>query len=251
MGHGPAVRPRRAGAALAPAERGRLVVDAHSNAVINAVTGRPRPTRWLSRADLVVVTTQRLADLLARAGVRALPLHDPPLPAAEQPPLSQTVLMPASWYADEPWQDVLGAARLLPDVQFLLTGRPPAGVAAPANVRLTGYVSVEEYAQLVATATVVLALTTRDDTMQRAAYEAVAAGRPVVASGTRALRGHLSRGTVFTGGGADDLARAVRSALDGADRLAAEVVSMRAEHEERFARDLAAVRAAVAGGRVA
>jgi glycosyltransferase involved in cell wall biosynthesis len=223
-----------------------LVVDAHSNAVIDASSGRRRTTRWLRRADLVVVTTARLAQLLAEDGVRALPLHDPPLEVRERPASGQ-VVMPASWYADEPWQDVLAAAAQLPDVRFAVTGRPPADVEAPSNVRLTGYLPAEEYDELITSASAVLALTTRDDTMQRAAYEAVAAGRPVVASGTRALREYLTRGAVFADGGADRLAEAVRVALRDEQRLAAEMVVLRQEHQAAFEADLAVVQSAVRG----
>jgi glycosyltransferase involved in cell wall biosynthesis len=228
-----------------------VVVDAHSNAVINAMTGERRSVRWLRRADLVVVTTKRLAALLERSGVQALPLHDPPLAAATTDNGdSGDVVMPASWFSDEPWQDVLDAARLLPDVTFRLTGRAPAHVTAsgvPSNVVLTGYLSAAEFDRLIATAGVVLALTTREDTMQRAAYEAIAAGRPVVASGTTALREHLTRGAVFTTGGGADLADAVRRALDNRDRLAAESASLRAEHAQQFEADLDAVRRAITG----
>ena len=225
---------------------GRLVVDAHSGAVVDPASGQRRPTRWLARADLVVVTTRRLAGTLTADGVRAVALHDPPLPVVGRPALPRTVLMPASWYADEPWREVLDAARLLPDVRFVLTGHPPAGIIAPANVVLTGYLSAVDYELQLCTATVVLALTTREDTMQRAAYEAVAAGRPVVASGTQALREHLTQGAVFTTGGAADLAAAVEQALADAARLAEEVTALRELHREQFAVDLARVRAAVA-----
>ena len=225
--------------------RGTLVVDAHSNAVVDARTGRRRTTRWLRRADLVVVTTPRLARLLTADGVRARPLHDPPLTLPPRPARGH-VVMPASWYSDEPWQDVLAAAELLPDVPFAVTGRPPERVAAPPNVRLTGYLPSAEYDELVASADVVLALTTREDTMQRAAYEAVAVGRPLVASGTDALREHLTQGTVFTAGGAADLARAVREALGATDRLSSEMAELRTLHQAGFDADLAAVRAAVA-----
>lgn len=227
---------------------GTLVVDAHSSAVINAATGTTRSARWLATADLVVVTTARLATMLTDRGVRSLPLHDPPLPTREGTVVAQRVLMPASWFSDEPWQDVLGAAHLLPDVQFVLTGRAPEGLNPPPNVQLTGYVSDAGYAELVATSSLVLALTTREDTMQRAAYEAVAAGRPIVASGSQALREHLTGGTVFTDGGAANLAHAVRSALNAQDRLVQEMVQLRREHQERFEADLRAIRAETGGG---
>ncbi|TAL21760.1 MAG: glycosyltransferase [Frankiales bacterium] len=224
----------------------RIGVDAHTGAVLEPATGEPRSVRWLRRADVVVVTTERLAVPLRAKGVRACALHDPPVATSTAPP-SGRVVMPASWYPDEPWADVVGAAALLPDVAFVVTGRPPAALSdVPPNLTLSGYLDRGEYDDLVASADVVLALTTREDTMQRAAYEAVGAGRPVVASGTDALREYLFRGAVFTDGGPESLAEAVRTALRDRDRLAAEVVVLRDEHEKAFAAGLAAVAAAVA-----
>ena len=228
----------------------RVVVDAHSKAVLDPATGTPRNPRLLRRADLTVVTTGRLAGVLAERGVRALPLHDAPLdrPVAAAP-AKRRVVLPASWYADEPWPDVLAAAELLPDVEFVLTGRAPAAVRSrslPANVTLTGFLPQRDYDELLASAAVVLALTTREDTMQRAAYEAVAAGRPVVASGTDALRSYLTAGAVFTSGGGPDLAHAVSTALAASDRLSAEARAVREQQADAFRRDLAAVTSLVA-----
>lgn len=228
----------------------RVVVDAHSKAVLDPATGTPRNPRLLRRADLTVVTTGRLAGVLAERGVRALPLHDAPLDRrAATAPARRRVVLPASWYADEPWPDVLAAAELLPDVDFVLTGRAPDAVRSgplPPNVTLTGFLAQAHYDELLASAAVVLALTTREDTMQRAAYEAVAAGRPVVASGTEALRSYLTAGAVFTSGGGPDLARAVVVALDNADRLAVEARALAEQHAATFRRDLAAVTSLVA-----
>jgi glycosyltransferase involved in cell wall biosynthesis len=169
----------------------------------------------------------------------ALALHDvvDPVSAA---PLHDEVVLPASWYADEPTSDVLAAAELLPHVAFAITGRSPAGLAVPANVRLTGFLPRSDYLRLLAGAPVVLALTTRESTMQRAAYEALSAGRPVVASATRALGDYLGEAAVLAGRGGPALAAALTEALERREELAAAAVRVRAvraaEQEQALAR---------------
>ncbi len=215
---------------------GRLVVDAHSKAVL----GRPLSWRLGRHADLVVVTLPSLTDGLSRA----VALHDPPASAVQAADHGQ-VVFPASWYSDEPHDDVVAAARLLPEVTLVVTGRAPHGLDLPPNLRLTGYLPSEEYLELVAGAPVVLALTTRADTMQRAAYEAVAAGRPVVASDTAALRSYLGPAAVYSGRGGAALAAAVREALSRTDELEAAARQVREVQRAAFEDGLRTVGEAV------
>jgi glycosyltransferase involved in cell wall biosynthesis len=141
---------------------------------------------------------------------------------------------------------VLGAARLLPDVEIVITGTPAGDLAVPANVRLTGFVDDESYDALLAGADVVLALTTRSLTMQRAGYEAAAHGRPLVASDTEVLREFFTGGTVFAPPTAEGLAAAITDALERVDELAAEMVELRARRVLEDERAIDALREEIA-----
>ena len=227
------------------AHRGTLVFDAHTGAVLR--DGRVRPVfRVLARlVDVIVVHNESLADRLLDLGIRAIPIHDPVAPSAgardaTQPRATPTVVFPAGWRPDEPIDAVFGAARLLPDVDVVVTGRPPAELArsAPTNVRLPGYVDDAAYDALLRDADVVLALTTRQQTMQRAGYEALELGCPLVASDTDVLRELFTGGAVFAAPTATSLAAAITEALDRREVLAKE---MRALREERVVADARAV----------
>lgn len=215
----------------AKAFRARLVVDAHTGAV------KPGFAAVARFADMVIVTNAPLAERVPHAHVLDDPPETWPVSDAE---IRDDVVFPASWWSDEPWDDVVEAARLLPDVTFVVTGRAPDGVAAsvPFNVRLTGWLTDAEYASLLAGAGVVLALTTREYTMQRAGYEALAAHRPLVASDTRTLRAYFTSGTVFAGRGGAALADAIRTARADTTRLAKEMASL---HEVKTAEFEAAI----------
>lgn len=227
--------------------RARLVVDAHTGAVLRQDgTLRHGFAGATRHAAATVVTNEPLARRLRETGVpNVVTLDDPPAPwPVTGVPVRDDVVFPASWWSDEPWGDVVEAARLLPDVSFVVTGRAPAGVASavPLNVHLTGWLTDDEYAALVAGAGTVLALTTREWTMQRAGYEALAAHRPLVASGTDTLRAYFTGGTVFAGGGGEALAAAIRAARAEAPRLAGEMAALHAEKTREFEAAMGAVR---------
>jgi hypothetical protein len=210
----------------------KLVVDCHSKAVL----GRPLSARLASHADLVLVTLPELAT-----GFRhVLAVHDPPATASEAARHDELVF-PASWAPDEPIEELLAAARALPDVRFAITGQAPTGLEVPGNVRLTGRLPQAQYLALVAGAPLVLALTDRESTMQRAAYEAVAAGRPVIASDTRALRDYLGDAAVY-----GDLTVAVRLGLDKLPELEAAVVRLRQRIHREHSSSLRAIASALA-----
>ncbi|MCW2585486.1 MAG: glycosyl transferase group 1 [Frankiales bacterium] len=207
--------------------RRKLVVDCHSKAVL----GHPLSWRLAARADLALVTIPELTEGFSRV----IAVHDPPATAVAAERHAE-VVFPASWYDDEPIDALLCAAEQLPDVRFAITGRSPVGLQVPSNVRLTGYLPRADYLDLIAGAPLVLALTTRKATMQRAAYEAVAAGRPVVASETAALRSYLGAGAHYATPAA--LAPVVRGALASLPALEAAVARVRDEQRAAFFRAL-------------
>src|SRR5690606_21545095 len=112
------------------------------------------------------------------------------------------VLYVASYSSDEPFEIVVEAARRVPDVTLWLTGRPKGDAkrlleTAPDNVRLLGFLSREDYLAAVAGAGAVLALTTRDHTMQRAAYEAAYLAVPTIVSDWPVLRDNFAKGALW------------------------------------------------------
>lgn len=228
-----------------------VVIDAHSAAVISPRTGRPRRRfAVLARyADLVLVTRAELAAGLANCRVAVL--DDPPVDVPDAQPdrsrraeLPLRAVFPCSWYADEPVDDVLAAARLLPGVEVVLTGNPGRPIHdLPANVTLTGYLDLPSYWSLLRGADLVLALTNRDNTMQRAGYEALAAGLPLVVSDTNALRDWYGAAAVAAARGGDALAVAITTALTRRSELIEHGDALRTHRSAQFAAGLRVLRA--------
>jgi len=237
------------GAVWAKLTRRPFAVDAHTGAVLSPATGRLRrrfPAVARS-ADVVIVTLPSLAALLP--GCRTMVLHDPavelpdvPADAERLPSMRHRVVFPASWYADEPLDAVADAARLLPDVEFVVTGRADRALPALPNLTLTGFLPDDRYAALLAGADVVLALTTREDTMQRGGYEGLALGRALVVSDTTALRDWVADAGPAVAPTGAALAAGVRAVLADLPRWQGRVVELQQRRSAETVSALAALR---------
>jgi len=148
--------------------------------------------RWLvPRVAACLVAVDELAERVTAWGGRAIVLHEaPPLwEVAPAGPISgrPRVLFIGIFAPDEPFDAVVDAAALVPEADVHVTGdhrRCPPELArrAPANVTFTGFLGPEDFRDALQAADIVMTLTTRETAVNRAAYEAVAAQRPLIIS---------------------------------------------------------------------
>ena len=220
-----------------------LVVDAHNEGV--RPYARPgRVVRWVTRrllrsADATIVTNDALAKDVHDAGGRALVLPDS-LPEPDLPgrPASKDeenlVVIISSFMSDEPVAAIVSAAAMLPDLQFAFTGDARRlrrhDLELPPNVRLTGYLTERAFWKLLSRAAVVCDLTLKPDCLVCGAYEALALGKPMVLSDNPATREIFGPAAILTSGEADDIARAVRTAIEQRDRLEVHARRLRQEY---------------------
>jgi glycosyltransferase involved in cell wall biosynthesis len=197
--------------------------DAHSGAFNDERWRRfARANRFvLQRCAGTVLASARLGrELESTDRLRTLVVASPPLRLRDRAPESRALIVATlGWAWDEPVGALLAAAASVPDIEILLTGRAPRDVqrAAPANCTFSGWLPRDEYRDLLARATAVICLTTRDSTMQNGACEAAEHGIPMILSGTRALREYFDTGgVVFVADHAPDtLAEAMRTIVGG------------------------------------
>jgi glycosyltransferase involved in cell wall biosynthesis len=242
-------------ACLKPVCRFTLVADLHNDAV-RPYTVKSGVYEWLIRivhraADLCLVSNSGLSPIVERSGGSAFVLPDklpdltprPPetadggvagfLPGtSERTRSSARVVFICTYAADEPYMEVIDAARALdPSVTIFVTGdhRKVTSLVTPATVTLTGFLPDERYVALLNAADVIVDLTRIDDCLVCGAYEAVALGKPLVTSDTRALREYFRLGTVYTKHDSQSLAVAITDALDRKDTLSAEMRALKAE----------------------
>lgn len=188
------------------------------------------------RADLCIVTNANLSPTVERAGGRVFVLPDK-LPDLHPRPhvasaSTQTVVFVCTYAADEPFREVIDAARLLDaSVSVFVTGnyKKVERLHPPENVYLTGFVSERDYVALLQMADVIVDLTSIDDCLVCGAYEAVALGKPLVTSDTKALRTYFHRGAAYTKHDSRSIAAAIAYALNHTEQLASESRALRIE----------------------
>ena len=120
-----------------------------------------------------------------------------------------------SFNPDEPLDNILQAAAELPEINFYCTGKlkdAPDGLLErkPKNVTFTDFLSVPQYAGLLKASHGVMVLTTRDHTMQRGAYEAMALGTPIITSDWPILRKTFANGSLFVDNSPPSIVQAIR-----------------------------------------
>ncbi|MFI2565631.1 glycosyltransferase [Paenarthrobacter sp. NPDC018779] len=160
--------------------------------------------KLLGAPNLAIVTNQALADQAQDNGAEALVLHDLIETYPEVGELGEFedlnlatlqakkyVLVPITYSYDEPLAELAAATHLAPDLVWVFTGRAPESFKAdcnPGNTVFPGFVSRAEYLRLLGHANVLVAPTTEEDTMQRAGYEAMCAGKALITSDTAVLK---------------------------------------------------------------
>ncbi len=185
----------------------RYLVDAHSTALLMRIWTRPR---WLHRmlvrnAITTMVTNEHFGTMIEAEGGHAFVLRDVPSQFGKRTeyPLQGAfrIAVVNTFAEDEPLEEILSAARELPEIDFYITGdkqQARAGLLEhlPVNAHLTGFLPEPRYYGLLGSVDGVMCLTTREHTMQRGACEALSLGRPIITSDTHLLQSYFDRGTV-------------------------------------------------------
>ncbi len=223
-----------------------FVVDSHTDAFLCRWWSRPE---WLyrlvaRRALATVVTNEHFAGLIERWGATPLVVRDIPTSFDHTPYRvgdDFNIAVVATFAFDEPIDEIVEAAESLPGVQFRITGdtrRENATIPTHLgpNVELTGFLESGAYYGLLRASDAVMALTTRDHTMQRGACEALSVGTPIITSDWSLLRDYFHRGTVHVDNTAGGIAAGVDEIWADIDRHRTEIVELRTEVELEWKR---------------
>ena len=232
----------------------RVWVDAHSGAFND-----PRWTRfsmlnyWVLRHSRgVILATERLAGPLRERDVEIVVVNYPGVEIKSRRDGADGGLVATLGYKfDEPVRELLEAAGRFPHISLFLTGNAPSELRAlaPPNCTFTGWLDREAYDDLLSGARGVVCLTTREETMQTGAYEALQFALPVMLSGTAALRDIFNRGVVFVDEhDPDTLAAGLEKLWGQHEQLSEEAERGRSEILERFRGEVEALRAELETG---
>jgi glycosyltransferase involved in cell wall biosynthesis len=182
-----------------------------------------------AKADLVVVTNQGHADYIAGLGGRPYVCPDPlpTLPDEQETMLSvpiKAVFLVCSFDNDEPYEEVFAALARLKDkgYELFVSGNYRKASIEPAQfpwVRFLGFVPYEVYCNYLRSCALIVDLTVLEDCLVCGAYEALAAGKPLVLSRTRALQDYFGTAAVLTDNTTASIAECVERAYDEREQL--------------------------------
>ena len=231
-----------------------LVLDSHPSCFDPSESRVHRITAlhaWVARrAVTTLVTVDELAELVRSWGARADIAHEAPPVWTVRPssPLNgrMRVLYVGRFAGDEPTEEVLEAARFVPEFDVHVTGDPRKCApelrrAAPDNVTFTGFLRGDDYPRAIEESDALLVLTNRHDAVNRSAYEAVYARRPLVVSGTPPMR-RLFPFAVHVENDARGIAAGLRTAAARHAELLAAAGDALALQEERWQSQLDVLR---------
>jgi glycosyltransferase involved in cell wall biosynthesis len=186
----------------------KIVADCHNAQLRKPWSNFPFAVWSLSCADAILVHNEAMFERANQIGWpmdKVCVLEDVPAIGMAQPPkgLAAThisapkpwILFPGSFAADEPIEEVIKAARLSPELTYIVTGRPDRARInghnidnLPENVILPGFLSIELFDDLLREADVVMGLTREEGIQLSVCNEAIGFARPLVTSNTKILR---------------------------------------------------------------
>lgn len=220
-----------------------FIIDSHSGAFNDPKWKWAIPAyRLLARRSLVNLNTNAAHKKLVESwGGQSIIVSDIPI-LIESTASPQGVLRPylavvMSYSFDEPVFEVFKAAQQLPDIRFYLTGdhqKLPSKLARerPENVRFTGFSPYSEYLGLLRDAIGVMVLTTRDNTMQRGAYEALSLGSPIITSDFQVLRDSFADAAIYVDNSPLAIVKAVQDLVTHESDM-----RIRVQHQKKIRHD--------------
>lgn len=246
---------------LKPWLRFFLVVDRHSSFKLESVHSRnPKLMlfHWLSRqsvgqADLTIVTNEPLKQMVDEWGGRGAVLPDrlPEMPLTvawqHQPSQPLVAVFVANFDDEEPWEALFASIRQHEqDWHLYITGNyKRAGFQPPpdlVNVTFTGFLSDAEYIAVLNRSDLVIVLTDDENLLNCGSYEAVQLGKPMVLTGTRAIREYFHAGAIYVDNSAGALSVALDTFVAQKDSLRRDVERLKVELQVSWPQQLEQVR---------
>lgn len=189
--------------------RYKLVIDAHNSVPNQIKSGNPIlffiNTQTLKLSDFVIVTNTALFPELEKHGGSMLCLPDrPPTINTSVTERGEHYVLIASYQPDEPVEEVLQAFSLTgQNRKIFVTGRKPKNrpeldkFKANEQINFTGFLPEEDYEELIASARLLIDLTTDDYILVCGGYEAIAVGVPSIVSDTDVSKEVFAKGFLY------------------------------------------------------
>lgn len=232
----------------------KIVCDMH-----NAMTRRP----WISRAgtkflikkcDLIIVHNEIVyenileQDLFNYYNKEKILILEDKTPKFATNSINQRdsdrplVFFPASFNNDEPIEEVINAAKLIPEFDLVMTGNYKklkenfniTQESLPSNIKITGWIPTEDYNKLLLECDILLGLTIFDDIQMSVSNEGLGAKKVMVLSDKKALRQIYSDGALYTENKANAIAENLKNAFHQSNNLILKINKVSEKKESRY-----------------
>lgn len=231
--------------AFAKLFRKKIILDSHSCAFDNSTVKYPLSFSkyFAKKSDASIVTNDFHKKLLEEAGADSVIINDIPfeteLKTGSEKNLSEkfNVLYVCIFSEDEPFNEVIKAAMELESVQVYITGNYKRVGINPEDYKhviFTGYTSQEEYVTMLNRTDVIMTLTTRENTMQRAGSEAISVEKPLITSDTEMLRNYFRKGTVFVDNSSKGIIEGIGEVKKNYNKYKNEIIELQKERRQKF-----------------
>lgn len=223
----------------------KLIFDSHSCAFDNHKLRYPLSfsIRFAQLADLSIVTNKSHQQMLESNKAHSVIIKDIPfddeLKSEVKVKLSDkfNLLYICIFAEDEPYLEVLNAARRMPDVQIYVTGNYKRAGITPEEypeVKFSGFIPQEEYVKLLNSVDAIMTLTTRENTMQRGGSEAISVCKPLITSNTKMLKEYFVSGTVFVENEASSIIKGIKELKNNLPKYSAGILEMKEKRKAIF-----------------
>ena len=222
-----------------------LIVDRHTTFLLNK-RFKYTPTLLLfiilhkltiRIADLTIVTNEFLASIVIKLKGNPFVLPDklPTLVGSRKIKLNGTknVLLISSFDFDEPINEIFVAMKsfIKNKIYLYISGNYKKLYKKiiknkPFNVILTGYLSEEDYVNILFSVDIVMVLTTADYVMLCGCYEAISAEKPLITSNKKVLKDYF-KGAIFVENEAKFITLGLQEALNNTSYYQREIVKLK------------------------
>ncbi|WP_147677617.1 glycosyltransferase [Algibacter pacificus] len=228
-----------------------IIADCHNGLFNKKWEKYLNKAKSLNKVDLIITHNHVIRDLAIEIGVDSNKLF-----VLETKPAyknlknvenyiskynSPWILMPCGFAEDEPMSVVFEAARLIPEVTFVISGNKNRAegihdlTKAPSNINFTGYLTTEEYEGLFSSADAVLGLTTEHHVQLSVANEATGFEKPMILSDTKLLRELFNKGAVYVETlDSKSMSSGIKEAIRNKIELGKEVKILKEERNQKW-----------------
>lgn len=219
------------------------IIDSHTGAFTD-FRGTLGLHKWLSKRALTTIVHNQSQEKIVKewdVPYCILGFFDTEYPVGKPATLGKgiNITFSCSFAPDEPILEVFNAAKMLPETNIYITGDhklldPAQEAQKPNNCHFTGFLDYDEYVGLLRGSDMVMALTTRDETLLSGGFEAVSLEKPLIVSNWPILEQYFSAGSIHVDNSAAGIAQGIREGIENLPMLTEKIKELRTKLNEEW-----------------